>query len=46
MESEMVRCHHQRNGHESECTVGHGEGEGRRTCCDPRGCEELDVMGG
>jgi len=35
--------HHQLNGHESEQTLGDGEGQGSLACCSPRGCKELDT---
>ena len=35
--------HHQLNGHESEQTVGDGEGQGSLVCCSPRGGKELDT---
>ena len=41
----MVRCHYQFNGHEFEHTPGDSEGEGRRVCCNPWGCTELDMIG-
>ena len=36
--SEMVRQHHQFNGHEFEQAPGDGEGQGNRSCCSPWGC--------
>ena len=34
-EDEMIGWHHQLNGHESEQTLGDGEGQGRLACCSP-----------
>ena len=34
-EDEMVREHHQLNGHEIEQTPGDGEGQRRLACCSP-----------
>ena len=34
-EDEMVRYHHQLNGHESEQTAGDSEGQGNLVCCGP-----------
>ena len=39
-EDEMVRQHHQLNGHESEQTLG---GQGSLACCSPRGLKESDT---
>ena len=39
----MVGCHHQLNGHESEQTLGDGEGQGSLVCCSPWGSKELDM---
>ena len=36
-EDEMVRWHHWLDGHESEQTAGHSEGQGILVCCSPRG---------
>ena len=35
-EDEMVRWHHQPNGHEFEQTLGGGKGQGILVCCSPR----------
>ena len=43
-EDEMVRKHHQLNGHEFEQTLGIGEGQGNLVCCSPWGHKELDMM--
>ena len=40
---EMVRWHHQFNGHESEQALGDGEGQGSRACCSPWAPQELDT---
>ena len=37
-EDEMVREHHQFNGHELEQTPGGSGGKGRLECCSPWGC--------
>ena len=42
-EDEMVGWHHQLNGHESEQTVGDGEGQGSLACCSPWGHKESDT---
>ena len=39
----MVGWHHQLNGHESEQTLGDGEGQGSLACCSPEGCKESDM---
>ena len=39
--NEMVRQHHQLNGHESEQTPGDSGGLRSLTCCSPRGHKEL-----
>ena len=36
-EDEMVGWHHRLNGHESEQTLGDGEGQGSLACCSPWG---------
>ena len=40
---EMVGWHHQLNGHESEQTLGVGDGQGSPECCSPWGHKELDM---
>ena len=35
LEDEMVGCHHRLNGHESEQTLGDGEGQGSLACFSP-----------
>ena len=32
----MVGCDHRVNGHESEQTLGVGDGQGSLVCCSPR----------
>ena len=36
-ENEMVRWHHQLNGHEFEYALGVGDGQGGLVCCSPWG---------
>ena len=40
---EMVRWHHQLNGHEFEEALGDCEGQGSLECCSPWGHKELDT---
>ena len=40
---EGVRWHHWLNGHESEQTPGHSEGQGSLACCSLWGHKELDM---
>ena len=42
-EDEMAGWHHRLNGHESEWTLGFGDGQGGLACCDSRGCKESDT---
>ena len=42
-EDKMVGWHHQLNGHESEWTLGVGNGQGGLACCSPFGCKEPDT---
>ena len=42
-EDEMVRHHHQLNGHEFDQAPEDGEGQGSLACCSPWGCKELDM---
>ena len=42
-EDEMVREHHQLNGHEFELTLGDNGGLESLVCCSPRGCKESDM---
>ena len=39
----MDRQHHRLSGHESEQTLGDGEGQGGLACCRPRGHRESDT---
>ena len=41
--SEMVRCHHQLNGHEFEQTLGDSEGQGSLVCCSLWHSKESDT---
>ena len=43
-EDEMVGWNHWLDGHESEWTLGDGDGQGGLACCDPWGCKELDTI--
>ena len=45
-EDEMVRQHHQLEGHEFEQAGGVGDGQGSLICCSPWGCKELDTTEG
>ena len=42
-EDEMVRWHHQLDGHESEQALGVGDGQGSLACCSPWGRKESDM---
>ena len=42
-EDEMAGWHHRLNGHESEWTLGDGEGQGGLACCDSWGLRESDM---
>ena len=42
-EDEMVRWHHQLNGHEFEQVPGDHEGQGSLACRSAWGCKELDT---
>ena len=42
-EDEMTGWHHWPNGHESEQTLGDGEGQGSLACCSPWGHKESDM---
>ena len=42
-EDEMVGCHHQLNGHESEQAPGVADGQGGLVCCSPWCCKESDT---
>ena len=39
----MVGWHHQLSRHESEKTLGDGEGQGSLVCCSLWGYKELDI---
>ena len=43
-EDEMVRKHHQFNGHESEQAPGDSEGQGSLVCGSPWGFKESDTI--
>ena len=43
IEDEMVGWHHRLSGHESEQTLGDGEGQGSLACCSPWGHRDLDT---
>ena len=42
-EDDMVRWHHQINGHEFEQTLGVGGGQGGLVCCGSWDCKESDM---
>ena len=42
-EDEMAGWHHWLDGHESEWTLGIGDGQGGLAYCDSWGCKELDT---
>ena len=42
-EDEMVKKHHQLNGHEFDQAPGIGDGKGSLGCCSPRGHKESDM---
>ena len=42
-EDEMIRWHHQLNGHEFEQALGVGDGQGGLACCSQWGCKESDM---
>ena len=43
IEDEMVRWHHQLNGHEFKQSPGDGEGQGSLACYSPWDCKESDT---
>ena len=45
-EDEIVRWHHQLNGHESEQAPGVGDEQGSLVCCTPWGRKESDMIEG
>ena len=42
-EDEMAGWHHQLDGHEFECTLEVGDGQGGLACCNSRGRKESDT---
>ena len=42
-EDEIVRQHHQLNGHKLEQTWGDSRGQGSLVCCSPWGHKKLDM---
>ena len=44
-EDEMVRWHHQSDGHEFEQTLGDGDGQGSLACCSSWCHKESDTTG-
>ena len=44
MEDKMDGSHHRLNGHESEQTLGNGEGQGSLACYSSWGHKELDNL--
>ena len=42
-EDERVRRHHRLSGHDSEQTLGDGEGQGSLACCSSWGHKESDT---
>ena len=42
-EDEMAGWHHQLDGHEFECTLGVGDGQGGLACCNSWGHTESDT---
>ena len=42
-EDEMAGWHHRLNRHESEWTLGVGDGQGGLACCNSWGCKDLDM---
>ena len=42
-EDELAGWHHQLHGHEFECALGVGDGQGSLACCSPWGRKELDT---
>ena len=39
----MVGCHHQLDGHDFQCTLRVGDGQGGLMCCGPWGRKESDM---
>jgi len=44
-EDEIFGCHHLLDGHEFECTLGIGDGQGNLECCSSWGHKESDTTG-
>ena len=42
-EDEMIRWHHQCDGHEFEQALGVGDGQGSLASCSPRGSKKSDM---
>ena len=42
-EDEIVKWHHQLDGHEFEQAPGVGDGQGSLACCSTQGCKESDT---
>ena len=42
--TEVIGWHHRLNGHESEQTLGDGEGQGSLACCSPWSHKESDMI--
>ena len=42
-DDEMAGWYHRLNGHESESTLGVGDGQGSLECCSPWGHKESDT---
>ena len=42
-DDELVRWHHQLDGHEFEQALGDGEGQARLACYSPWGCKESNT---
>ena len=42
-EDEMVEWLHRLDGHEFECTLGAGDGQGGLVCCNSWACQESDM---
>ena len=42
-EDEMVGWYHCLSGHEFQCTLEVGDGQGNLACCSPWSCIELDM---
>ena len=42
-EDEIIKWHHQLDGHEFEQAPGVGDGQGSLACCSTQGCKESDM---